>query len=283
MCHKRGIKARIYDDKLSSHLSGVSGIVVVPIEKVASPGFLLFVRNLQAKKALARFVVDEAHSVLTQGHFREAMQDLKHLRTRTNTRDVPITIPCGFCYLLYRQSYSIWHPYYLCPLVQPNMCRVCLAEAADHRGDNCGHAWKANKDNSRKRFQPRGTLHGSTCFRCGGPNENGKCFMGNFFLEIWIGLWRIDSQLNFGLIASLEQSLAKGESGLRDLSRWILWGYAPSPHYQGWNMCLVILVVACEYSLERFQQQSPAHEYYYSSSCDSDGMPARVRRKRVRG
>ena len=92
MCHKRGIKARIYDDKLSSHLSGVSGIVVVPIEKVASPGFLLFVRNLQAKKALARFVVDEAHSVLTQGHFREAMQDIKELRSRTNTRDVPITL-----------------------------------------------------------------------------------------------------------------------------------------------------------------------------------------------
>ena len=190
-------------------------------------------------------------------------------------------IPCGFCYLLYGQTYRIWHPYYSCPLVQPNMCRVCLAEAADHRGDNCGHAWKANKDNSRKRFQPRGTLHGSTCFRCGGPNENGKCFMENFFLEIWIGLWRIDSQLNFGLIASLEQSLAKGESDLRDLSRWILWGYAPSPHYQGWNMCLVILVVACEYSLKQFQQQSPESEYYYSS-CDSDGMPARVLRKRYR-
>lgn len=53
---------------------------MAPIEEVASPGFLQFVRNLQANKALARFAVDEAHSVLTQGNFRETMQNLTRIK-----------------------------------------------------------------------------------------------------------------------------------------------------------------------------------------------------------
>lgn len=106
MCGKRRVKAMRYHDELHHQMSGVSGIVVVPIEKVVTPNFLLFVQNLKARKTLARYFIDEAHTVLTQGHFREDVTPIKNLRTLTRTCDVRMhlltaTLPPGWeCQLM---------------------------------------------------------------------------------------------------------------------------------------------------------------------------------------
>lgn len=86
-CREWNVACACYDaDITPQRMHAVPGLLLVDIETAVTPDFLAFARSLHAMDRLDRIVLDEAHLLLTAGHYRRKIVAVGVLRR----------IPCPF-------------------------------------------------------------------------------------------------------------------------------------------------------------------------------------------
>lgn len=94
--HSKGIVATYWTSDLLAQ-SDCPRVVIAPIETINSENFRSFIQTLHGLGKLARFVMDEAHTVLTALTYRTVFRSLSLLRSATCTSQVPLVLLTATC------------------------------------------------------------------------------------------------------------------------------------------------------------------------------------------